>query len=73
MNLPDDWEVEGHAISPTIEINVELPLMEECLAQTVRSLREVADRLERGEEMGQILDKDGRQIGHFDSLPEMRD
>ncbi|RWO53686.1 hypothetical protein [Mesorhizobium sp.] len=73
MTVPDDWEVEGHAISLTVEINVELPLMEECVAQTVLSLREVADRIERGEEMGEIKDKDGKQIGHFDALPEERD
>ncbi|TIU06175.1 MAG: hypothetical protein E5W39_09155 [Mesorhizobium sp.] len=73
MTVPDDWEVEGHAISLTVEINVELPLMEECVAQTVLSLREVADRIERGEEMGEIKDKDGKQIGNFDALPEMRD
>ncbi|MER8912247.1 hypothetical protein NKI32_00175 [Mesorhizobium sp. M0761] len=73
MTSPDDWEVEGHAISLTVEINIERPLMEECLAQTVLSLREVADRLERGEEMGEITDKDGKPIGNFDSLPEIRD
>ncbi|RWD26778.1 MAG: hypothetical protein EOS34_32625 [Mesorhizobium sp.] len=73
MTVPDYWEVEGHAISLTVEINVELPLMEECVAQTVLSLREVADRIERGEEMGEIKDKDGKQIGNFDALPEMRD
>lgn len=73
MTVPDDWEVEGHAISLTVEINPELPLMEECVAQTVLSLREVADRIERGEEMGEIKDKDGKQIGNFDALPEMRD
>ncbi|MER9277635.1 hypothetical protein [Mesorhizobium sp. M0522] len=73
MSAPDDWEVEGHAISLTVEINVELPLMEECLAQTVLSLREVADRLEQGEDMGEIKDKNGNRIGHFDSLPEERD
>ena len=73
MTAPDDWEVEGHAISLSVEINVELPLMEECVAQTVLSLRDVADRIERGEEMGEIKDKDGRKIGRFDALQEQRD
>ena len=73
MTVPDDWEVEGHAILLTVEMNVELPLMEECVAQIVFSLREVADRIERGEEMGEIKDKDGKQIGNFDAMPEMRD
>jgi hypothetical protein len=44
--------------------------MEECVAQTVLSLRELADRIERGEESGKISDKNGKEIGWFDCLPE---
>jgi hypothetical protein len=74
--LPN-WEghedAHAHSISLSVEINVELPLMEECVAQTVLSLREVADRIERGEENGKITDKDGNEIGWFDALPEETD
>ena len=69
-----NWEAnddpEACSISLSVEINVELPLMEECVAQTVASLRELANRIERGEENGKILDKDGKEIGSFDCLPE---
>lgn len=63
-------DAEACSISLTVEINVQLPLMEECVAQTVVSLRELADRIERGEENGQIRNKDGKEIGWFDCLPE---
>lgn len=69
-----NWEANDDAdacsIALSVEINVELPLMEECVAQTVASLRELANRVERGEEMGKILDKDSKEIGWFDCLPE---
>lgn len=69
-----NWEANDDAdactISLSVELNVELPLMEECVAQTVLSLRELADRIEKGEEMGKIHDKDGKEIGWFDCLPE---
>ena len=75
--MSNDWQgnddAQGHAISLSVEINVESPLMEECVAQTVRSLRELADRIERGEEMGKIFDKDRKEIGSFDCLPEETD
>jgi hypothetical protein len=74
--LPN-WEghkdATAHSISLTVEINVELPLLEECVAQTVLSLRQVADRIERGEESGTIADKNGNEIGWFDALPEETD
>lgn len=63
-------DANGHIISLSVEIGVKAPLMEECVAQTVRSLRELADRIERGEEMGKIFDRDGEEIGWFDCLPE---
>ncbi|MHC2258289.1 hypothetical protein [Sinorhizobium meliloti] len=66
-------DADAHTISLSVEIGVKAPLMEECVAQTVRSLREIADRIERGEEMGKILDKDGEEIGWFDCLPEETD
>jgi hypothetical protein len=73
-NVSDNWQgnddAQGHTISLSVEISIESPLMEECVAQTVRSLRELADRIERGEEMGKIFDKDGEEIGWFDCLPE---
>lgn len=71
------WEgnddADAHEISLSVEINVRRLLMEECVAQTVQSLRELADRIERGEEMGRIFDKDGEEIGWFDCLPEEAD
>jgi hypothetical protein len=40
---------DAHSISLSVEINVKRLLMEECVAQAVLSLRELADRIERGE------------------------
>lgn len=69
-----NWEANDDAdacsISLSVEISVELPLMEECVAQTVVSLRQIADRIEQGEDSGRILDKDGNEIGSYDCLPE---
>lgn len=55
-------DADAHTISLSVEFGVKAPLMEECVAQTVRSLREIADRIERGEAMGKILDKDGERL-----------
>jgi len=54
---------DAHSIFLTVEIQFEQHLIEECVAQAAHSLREVASRLEKGEEEGDILDKDGEEIG----------
>ncbi|MDW9972820.1 hypothetical protein GOB98_22840 [Sinorhizobium meliloti] len=65
--MSERWEghpdAQAHSISLSLEINVQLPLMEECVTQTVILLREVADRLERGEEMGKSSTKRGAKSG----------
>jgi hypothetical protein len=68
-----DEDADTHSISLTVEINVELALLEDCVALTAASLREVADRIEEGEESGKILDDDGNEIGWYDTQPEDAD
>jgi hypothetical protein len=58
------------SIALSVEIEIEGPTLAECVAQTVQSLREVADRIESGEVMGKIRASDGDLIGWYDSLPE---
>ncbi len=44
-----DDRLNMHSISLSIEMNVVTLLIEECVAQTARSLRELAERIERGD------------------------
>jgi len=61
---------DAHSIFLTVEIQFEQHLIEECVTQAAHSLREVALRLEKGEEEGTIFNKDGEEIGRFDLMPE---
>lgn len=67
--LMNDNATEG-SINLMLEIEVERrPLLEECVAQAVYSLREVAARIEAGEGEGGILDQNGKEIGSFYLFP----
>lgn len=71
LGIGDAWsDPDAHSIFLTVEIQFEQYLIEECIAQAAHSLREVASRLEKGEEEGTIFDKEGEEIGKFDLMPE---
>jgi len=54
----------------SIAISLDAPQDAALRARIARHLRGVAERIEAGEDLGEIRDRHGAEIGWFDLLPE---